>query len=58
MGDDDDDDDGDMLNDVIMIGEGGGFLGSVNLSIFWKNGFLDIRKVDVDIFIDFVEVRF
>ncbi|RID63268.1 hypothetical protein BRARA_E02285 [Brassica rapa] len=58
MGDDDDDDDGDMSNDVIMTGEGGGFSGSVNLSIPWKNGSLDIRKVDADISIDPVEVRF
>lgn len=56
--DDDDDDDGDMSNDVIMTGEGGGFSGSVNLSIPWKNGSLDIRKVDADISIDPVEVRF
>ncbi|KAG7582518.1 Autophagy-related protein 2 CAD motif [Arabidopsis suecica] len=60
-----DDDDGDKTcgkktsNDVtlIMTGEGGGFSGSLNFSIPWKNGSLDIRKVDADISIDPVEVR-
>ncbi|CAH8372843.1 unnamed protein product [Eruca vesicaria subsp. sativa] len=48
-----------VSNDVtlIMTGEGGGFSGSLNLSIPWKNGSLDIRKVDADICIDPVEVR-
>lgn len=62
----DDDDDGDKTcdkktsNDVtlIMTGVGGGFSGSLNFSIPWKNGSLDIRKVDADISIDPVEVRF
>lgn len=47
-------------NDVtlIMTGEGGGFSGSLNLSIPWRNGSLDIRKVDADICIDPVELRF
>ncbi|ESQ47980.1 hypothetical protein EUTSA_v10019879mg [Eutrema salsugineum] len=61
-----DDDDGEKTcgkktsNDVtlIMTGEGGGFSGSLNLSIPWKNGSLDIRKVDADICIDPVELRF
>lgn len=43
---------------LIMTGEGGGFSGSLNFSIPWKNGSLDIRKVDADICIDPVEVRF
>ncbi|KAL0743227.1 hypothetical protein Bca4012_084740 [Brassica carinata] len=63
---DDDDGGGDVTcgrnvsDDVtlIMTGEGGGFSGSVNLSIPWKNGSLDIRKVDADIRFDPVEVRF
>ncbi|KAJ0264446.1 Autophagy-related protein 2 [Hirschfeldia incana] len=54
------DDDGENVSDgvtMIMTGEGGGFSGSVNLSIPWKNGSLDIRKVDADVCIDPVEVR-
>ncbi|VVA98194.1 unnamed protein product [Arabis nemorensis] len=43
---------------LIMTGEGGGFSGSLNLSIPWRNGSLDIRKVDADICIDPVELRF
>uniref|UniRef100_A0A1J3HLH3 Autophagy-related protein 2 n=1 Tax=Noccaea caerulescens TaxID=107243 RepID=A0A1J3HLH3_NOCCA len=62
----DDDDNGENTcgkktsNDVtlIMTGEGGGFSGSLNLSIPWRNGSLDIRKVDADICIDPVELRF
>ncbi|XP_006296813.2 autophagy-related protein 2 [Capsella rubella] len=42
---------------LIMTGEGGGFSGNLNFSIPWKNGSLDIRKVDADICIDPVEVR-
>lgn len=61
MGDGDGDVDGKNVSDdvtLIMTGEGGGFSGSLNLSIPWKNGSLDIRKVDADICIDPVEVRF
>lgn len=57
----DDGDNGRSVSDdvtLIMTGEGGGFSGSLNLSIPWKNGSLDIRKVDADICIDPVEVRF
>ncbi|CAN8258801.1 unnamed protein product [Cochlearia groenlandica] len=43
---------------LIMTGEGGGFSGSLNLSMPWRNGSLDIRKVDADIFIDPIELRF
>ncbi|XP_050365139.1 autophagy-related protein 2 isoform X2 [Argentina anserina] len=42
----------------IMIGKGGGFSGNLKLTIPWKNGSLDIRKVDADAFIEPVELRF
>lgn len=42
----------------IMIGREGGFSGTIKLSIPWKNGSLDIRKVDADVSIDPVELRF
>ncbi|XP_010521447.1 PREDICTED: autophagy-related protein 2 [Tarenaya hassleriana] len=42
----------------IMTGKGGGFSGCLNLSIPWRHGSLDIRKVDADLCIDPVEVRF
>ena len=42
----------------IMTGKGGGFSGNLKLSIPWKNGSLDIRKVDSDVFIDPIELRF
>lgn len=42
----------------IMIGKRGGFSGNLKLSIPWKNGSLDIRKVDADAFVEPVELRF
>ncbi|KAF8406332.1 hypothetical protein HHK36_008419 [Tetracentron sinense] len=42
----------------ILTGEAGGFSGTLKLSIPWKNGSLDIRKVDADVSIDPVELRF
>ncbi|KAK8616353.1 hypothetical protein V6N13_017906 [Hibiscus sabdariffa] len=42
----------------IMSGKGGGFSGNLKLSIPWKNGSLDIRKVDADVSIDPVDLRF
>ncbi|XP_062022613.1 autophagy-related protein 2 isoform X2 [Rosa rugosa] len=42
----------------IMIGKRGGFSGNLKLSIPWKNGSLDIGKVDADAFIEPVELRF
>lgn len=36
----------------ILTGTNGGFSGTVNLSIPWKNGFLDISKVDANVSID------
>ncbi|BBH09554.1 autophagy 2 [Prunus dulcis] len=42
----------------ILIGKRGGFSGNLKLSIPWKNGSLDIRKVDADVSIEPVELRF
>lgn len=42
----------------IMTGKGGGFSGNLKLSIPWKNGSLDIRRVDSDVSIDPIEMRF
>ncbi|XP_034681405.1 autophagy-related protein 2 isoform X10 [Vitis riparia] len=42
----------------ILTGEGGGFSGTVKLSMPWKNGSLDIHKVDADVYIDPIELRF
>ncbi|XP_028070752.1 autophagy-related protein 2 isoform X1 [Camellia sinensis] len=42
----------------IVTGEGGGFSGTLKLSIPWTNGSLDIRKVDADAYIDPLELRF
>ncbi|XP_043709640.1 autophagy-related protein 2 [Telopea speciosissima] len=42
----------------ILTGESGGFSGTLNLSIPWKNGSLDIRKVDADVTIEPLELRF
>ncbi|GMJ12773.1 PEROXISOME UNUSUAL POSITIONING 1, AUTOPHAGY 2 [Hibiscus trionum] len=41
----------------ITSGKGGGFSGNLKLSIPWKNGSLDIRKVDADVSIDPIELR-
>jgi autophagy-related protein 2 len=41
----------------VVTGKRGGFSGSLKLSIPWKNGSLDIRKVDADVHIDPVEFR-
>ncbi|XP_042482535.1 autophagy-related protein 2 [Macadamia integrifolia] len=42
----------------ILTGESGGFSGTLKLSIPWKNGSLDMRKVDADAFIKPLELRF
>ena len=40
----------------VICGSDGGFSGIVNLSIPWKNGSLDISKIDADISVDPVEL--
>ncbi|KAM6540733.1 hypothetical protein CsatB_005180 [Cannabis sativa] len=42
----------------IMTGKGGGFSGNLKLSIPWKNGSLDIRRVDSDVSFDPIELQF
>ncbi|XP_057488102.1 autophagy-related protein 2-like isoform X2 [Actinidia eriantha] len=42
----------------VVTGKGGGFSGTLKLSIPWKNGSLDIQKVDADAYIDPLELRF
>ncbi|KAK7319855.1 hypothetical protein RJT34_04583 [Clitoria ternatea] len=42
----------------IMTGKQGGFGGNVKLSIPWKNGSLDICKVDADVCVDPIVLRF
>ncbi|GAV66348.1 ATG_C domain-containing protein/Chorein_N domain-containing protein [Cephalotus follicularis] len=42
----------------IMTGIKGGFSGNLKLSIPWKNGSLDIRKVDIDVYVDPLQLRF
>ena len=41
----------------VVTGKRGGFSGNLRLNIPWKNGSLDIRKVDADVSIDPVELR-
>ncbi|XP_058075569.1 autophagy-related protein 2-like, partial [Magnolia sinica] len=41
----------------ILTGEIGGFSGMLKLSMPWKNGSLDIRKVDADVSIDPMQLR-
>ncbi|XP_065870946.1 autophagy-related protein 2 isoform X2 [Euphorbia lathyris] len=41
----------------IFTGSKDGFSGNLKLSIPWKNGFLDIRKVDANVSIDPVELK-
>ncbi|WOL12704.1 autophagy-related protein [Canna indica] len=41
----------------ILTGANGGFSGTLNLSIPWKNGYLDLSKVDADVSIDRIELR-
>lgn len=41
----------------IITGEKGGFSGTIKLSIPWKNGSLDIRKLDADVYVDPLEIR-
>lgn len=41
----------------IVTGENGGFSGRINLSIPWKNGFLDICRVDADAHIKPLDLR-
>ncbi|KAJ4965491.1 hypothetical protein NE237_017340 [Protea cynaroides] len=43
---------------TVLTGESGGFSGALKLSIPWKNGSLDIRKVDADVFTEPMELRF
>lgn len=42
---------------TIIHGEKGGFSGSLKLSLPWKDGSLDIRKVDADLHIEPLELR-
>ncbi|XP_010909747.1 autophagy-related protein 2 isoform X2 [Elaeis guineensis] len=42
---------------TILTGPSGGFSGTLNLSIPWENGSLDIRKVDADVSVDSVELK-
>ncbi|KAK7362652.1 hypothetical protein VNO77_04771 [Canavalia gladiata] len=42
----------------VMTGKQGGFGGSIKLSIPWKNGSLDICKVDADVCVDPIVLRF
>ncbi|XP_042010963.1 autophagy-related protein 2-like isoform X1 [Salvia splendens] len=42
---------------TIISGEKGGFCGSLKLSLPWKNGSLDIRKVDANLHIEPLELR-
>lgn len=42
----------------IVSGKRGGFCGKLKLSIPWLNGSLDIQKVDADICIDPIDLRF
>lgn len=42
---------------TIISGEKGGFSGSLKLSLPWKNGSLDIRKVDAKLHIEPLELR-
>ncbi|WCJ17657.1 Autophagy-related protein 2 [Euphorbia peplus] len=41
----------------IFTGRKDGFSGNLKLSIPWKNGFLDIRKVDANVSVDPVELK-
>lgn len=41
----------------ILTGEGGGFSGNLKLSLPWRNGSLDIHKVDADVSIDPIELK-
>ncbi|KAF9603872.1 hypothetical protein IFM89_038130 [Coptis chinensis] len=41
----------------ILTGEGGGFSGHLKLSIPWRNGSLDIHKVDADLSVDPMKIR-
>jgi len=40
------------ISKLLLTGERGGFSGSLKLAIPWKNGSLDIRKVDAEVSID------
>ncbi|KAL3814219.1 hypothetical protein ACJIZ3_015487 [Penstemon smallii] len=42
---------------TVISGEKGGFSGNLSLNIPWKNGSLDIHKVDADFHIDPLELR-
>ncbi|GAA0167398.1 hypothetical protein LIER_22343 [Lithospermum erythrorhizon] len=42
----------------IITGKNGGFSGNLKLSIPWKNGSLDVNRVDGDAHLDPLEVRF
>ncbi|ERM97144.1 autophagy-related protein 2 isoform X1 [Amborella trichopoda] len=42
----------------ILIGENGGFGGTLKLSIPWQSGSLDIPKLDADLFMDPIEIKF
>ncbi|ONK66112.1 uncharacterized protein A4U43_C06F4270 [Asparagus officinalis] len=42
---------------IFLTGDNGGFSGKLNISIPWKNGSLDVRKVDADFSLDPIELR-
>ncbi|XP_020091189.1 autophagy-related protein 2 isoform X3 [Ananas comosus] len=42
---------------AILTGPIGGFSGTLNLSIPWKNGSLNLQKIDADVSIDSLELR-
>ncbi|KAL0356821.1 UNVERIFIED_CONTAM: Autophagy-related protein 2 [Sesamum calycinum] len=42
---------------TIICGEKGGFSGNLKLSLPWKDGSLDVSKVDADIHIEPIEIR-
>lgn len=46
------------LTTPIVTGERGGFSGNLRLSIPWNNGSLDIRKVEADVYIDPLQLKF
>ncbi|PIM99241.1 Cytoplasm to vacuole targeting protein [Handroanthus impetiginosus] len=42
---------------TVISGEKGGFSGNLKLSLPWRNGSLDVQKVDVDLHIEPLELR-
>ncbi|KAI4367619.1 hypothetical protein MLD38_023335 [Melastoma candidum] len=42
----------------VVVGKRSGFSGNIRLNIPWNNGYLDIRKVDAEVSIDPIELKF